>query len=74
MTHPASPMNKTAQRLIAEDKIAFKDDVRPTQVWSETFEQLVDLIEGDSEEGARVLVTLTTGELIDIPAHWVKRI
>ena len=75
MAHSSIPVNKTIQRLMTEDKLAFKDDVQPTQLWSETFEQLVDSIEGDSEEGEqRILVTLPTGELIDMPARWVERI
>ena len=47
MTRPSSPINKTIQLLRMEDKIAFKDDVRP--------QQLVDFIEGDSEGLALVI-------------------
>ena len=54
MSHPSSPINQTV-RLMTEDKLAFKDDVRPTHVRLE------------SASGAGVLVTLE--EIDDLVAH-----
>ena len=76
--------HKMIERLQTEDKLAFKDDSHPlgdTQyikrslepMWSETFEQFVDCIEGESEKGERrVLMELENGKMIDIPARWVE--
>ena len=67
--------NKTITRLLAEENRPFEDGHRPKGVWSKTFEQMVDSVEGESEEcGRRVLVTLDTGEVIDIPACWVEHL
>ena len=44
------------------------------KIWSETFEQYVDSIDGIDIPGKRILLKTEDGRLIDITLTWVKRV
>ena len=44
------------------------------KIWSETFEQYVDSIDGIDIPGKRILLKTEDGRLIDITLAWVKRV
>ena len=44
------------------------------KIWSETFEQYVDSIDGIDIPGERILIKTEDNRLIDITTAWIKRI
>ena len=44
------------------------------KIWSETFEQYVDSIDGIDIPGKRILIEIEDGKLIDITLAWIKKV
>ena len=44
------------------------------KIWSETFEQYVDSIDGIDIPGERILIETEDKKLIDITLAWIKKI